>query len=158
VSNPSIYSYWLALLLLPLTTAPAFAEPPGQIGGTVHDVTGGSLTGVAITIEGPAPRATATDSDGTFTFPELPPGDYVLSAALTGFQSSTRTLHVVAGQKTTISLTLAVQLLQSAIVTAEKTGARDVQTTPIAVSVLPGGELGRMEAHTVTSALSLLIG
>lgn len=155
VSNPSIYSYWLALLLLPLTTAPAFAEPPGQIGGTVHDATGGSLTGVAITIEGPAPRATATDSDGTFTFPELPPGDYVLSAALTGFQSSTRTVHVVAGQKTTISLTLAVQLLQSAIVTAEKTGARDVQTTPIAVSVVPGGELERMEAHTVADIAGL---
>ena len=48
-----------------------------------------------------------------------------------------------------MSLTLTVLLQEQTVVTAAKTGERDVQTTPMAVSVLPGAELQRAEAHTV---------
>ena len=46
-------------------------------------------------------------------------------------------------------MTLTVLVLEQTVVTAARTGEADVQTVPMAVSVLPGIELARMQDHTV---------
>ena len=46
-------------------------------------------------------------------------------------------------------MTLTVLILEQALVTAARTGEADVQTVPMAVSVLPGIDLARMQHHTV---------
>jgi hypothetical protein len=48
-----------------------------------------------------------------------------------------------------ISLTLTVLILEQTVVTAARTGEADVQSIPMAVSVLQGTELARMQDHTV---------
>ena len=48
-----------------------------------------------------------------------------------------------------MSLTLRVQILEQTVVTASKAGEADVQATPMAVTVLTGTELARMQDRTV---------
>ena len=48
-----------------------------------------------------------------------------------------------------MSLTLRVQYLEHAVVTASKSGEADVQATPIAVTVLAGSDLARMQDRSV---------
>ena len=54
-----------------------------------------------------------------------------------------------AAQASVASLTLTVRILEQAVVTAAKAGEADAQTIPMAVSVLPGTELARMQNRSV---------
>ncbi len=57
--------------------------PQGTINGKVT-MQGGSAAGVAVFLYGPLNGATATASDGSFTFEAVPDGDYVLRAVIRG--------------------------------------------------------------------------
>jgi TonB family protein len=72
------------------------AEPGlfGEISGSVADASGNLLPGVTVTIrskEDTNGRDTVmwTDAKGEYRFPNVPPGTYMLSAALTPFQTIT---------------------------------------------------------------------
>jgi iron complex outermembrane recepter protein len=127
----------------------AHAQPFGQVRGSVKDTTGGALIGVRLTLRGPANRVTETGPDGHFAFEDLPNGEYELTAVLGGFVPAHRTFRLVREETVTLPLTLSVQLLEQTFVTAAKTGERDVQTIPLAVSVLPAADLERVQVHTV---------
>jgi hypothetical protein len=74
--------------------APAAQTTTGTILGEVRDTTDGTLPGVSVTVVNQATGATrevATDARGAYSFPALPPGDYTVTATLTGFQSLKRT-------------------------------------------------------------------
>jgi iron complex outermembrane recepter protein len=100
-------------------------------------------------------RVTRTGPEGHFEFRNLPEGNYELTAVLAGFAPARRTLRLVPGQSAALSLTLSVALQEEVVVTASKTGERDARETPIAVSVLPGEELQRAQAHTVAALAGL---
>ena len=87
----------LGALALALTLAgalPAYAQlDRGTISGTVKDAQGGVVPGVTVTVINTAtqqPRTTVTDGTGFYTFPNLPPGRYDVSAELQGFKKATR--------------------------------------------------------------------
>ena len=115
----------------------------------VLDATGLPLVGAAVTLRGAVGKDTQTNAEGQFDFQGLAEGNYELSASVHGFAPVRQTIQLMARQRSTVSLTLAVALLKQTVVTAEKTGAVDAQATPIAVSVLSGDTLARMQAHTV---------
>ncbi len=73
-----------------LAAATAAAQPiTGSILGAVADAQGGALPGVAVVLSSDqlpgGPRTGVTDARGQYRFPNLPPGDYVLTATLPGF-------------------------------------------------------------------------
>ena len=73
-----------------LAVAPAFAQQAGTITGTATDEQGAVLPGVTVTVESAAlitPRSTTTGAGGSYSHPALPPGDYSVSFALSGFQT-----------------------------------------------------------------------
>ncbi len=73
-----------------LAGAPAFAQQTGTITGTATDEQGAVLPGVTVTVESAAlitPRSTTTGAGGSYSHPALPPGDYSVSFALSGFQT-----------------------------------------------------------------------
>jgi hypothetical protein len=75
----------VALLCCGLSVA---QETTGFIMGVVVAEDGLELPGVTVVIESPAMQGTrvaVTDSDGRFRFPAIPPGEYSLQAALSGF-------------------------------------------------------------------------
>jgi hypothetical protein len=66
----------------------------GGIQGTITDTTGGALPGATVTITSPATKLTRTvftDKDGNYFIPELPLGEYTLTAELNGFAPQTVT-------------------------------------------------------------------
>jgi iron complex outermembrane receptor protein len=141
---------WTACVLaLPVT---AMAQPVSQLSGVVRDTTGSALPGVTVTITGAAlvaPQTLVTNEQGRYELDALPAGRYLVSASLSGFETRTAWVDVEAGPATR-DLTLDVSSFSDRVtVTATKTGAADVQTTPIAVTALPGRTLEQLGIQTV---------
>ncbi len=85
------------------------APVTGTISGTVTSSTGGTLSGVAVTItDGKTVRNTTTTSSpaGGFSLTGLPPSSYSVTFSLSGYQSSTVLVHLQPGQSATASATL----------------------------------------------------
>ena len=90
-----------------------------------------------VTLHGPSDKLTQTDSEGQFDFQSLPDGQYELTATLPGFAPARKIARLIAAERSAVSLTLTVLILEQTVVTAARTGEADVQTVPMAVSVLP---------------------
>ena len=84
----------VALLSFALLSVPAFGQVSASISGTITDISQAVLPGAAVTAlnvdTGVETRATVNNA-GVYNFPSLQPGNYTLSADLSGFQKSTRT-------------------------------------------------------------------
>ena len=113
------------------------------------------MPGVRLTIRGVAGRTTDTGAAGDFAFPDLPEGDYEISAELSGFEPQGRAVRVRAGERVAVSFPLRVALVEKTIVTAAKTGGRDVQETPIAITAVSQADLGRLGTQTIEGAPAL---
>ena len=88
-----------------LTSAPAFAQAPLSdpkpvattaravrtvVTGLVSDESGSPVQGAMVTAIGATMALVTTDPRGRFSFPDLPRGEYVVRARLTGFAASAR--------------------------------------------------------------------
>jgi hypothetical protein len=83
----------------------------GRLVGTTVDESGTELPGVTVTIDSPAliggARTKVTDTRGEFVFLSLGPGNYSISAAITGFTTQERTgLKVPLGGAAVVNLTM----------------------------------------------------
>jgi iron complex outermembrane receptor protein len=141
-----------AACLLAVGMDAAATQPEGRLAGVVRDATGSVLPGVTLTVAGPAlkaARTTVTDDHGGYVLDSLPAGRYLVTAALAGFESRTTEVDVE-GASATLDLILAVSSFSERMtVTATKTGTADIQSTPIAVTVLPAQTLEQLGIQTV---------
>ncbi len=107
----------LSVFLLAVLTIPIFSQSreTGAILGKVMDDQKNPLPGVNVLLTGKnlmGRREFITDAQGTFRFPALPPGEYVLRAALQGFRTvEQKGIRLT----TTVSLTLDLVMIPSAI-------------------------------------------
>ena len=130
----------LSIVLLVLAgVAVASAQTVGaSLRGTVTDSSGGALPGATVTILNVgtgASRELQTDSAGRYTAPLLPPGDYEVHVALTGFQPyARRGLRLAVGQDAALDVKL--ELGQLAEVVTVSGAAPNVDLTSGAVSGL----------------------
>ncbi|WP_456428762.1 TonB-dependent receptor domain-containing protein [Rhodocaloribacter sp.] len=111
--------WFLFMLTLTLTLPAARAQRPGAIAGMVVDEHDDAVIGAGVIIVGTL-RGTATDADGRFEIGPLRPGAYTLEARALGYRPATRTVTVVAGQTTTVTLRLHSRpvLLEGIVVSA----------------------------------------
>ena len=78
-----------------LASAPHAQLAGGSITGTITDIQGGALSGVAITLQGTDITQTfTTATDGRYRFLDLAPGSYSVAAAREGFTTIVR-VHVI---------------------------------------------------------------
>ena len=118
----------LVLLLVAMlaTTHAAFAQrTSGGISGTITDSTGGVLPGVNVTAtctETNQARTAISDTQGGFTFPELPVCLYRVNAELPGFKTVSRDAPVVANGVAKVDFKLEVGA-QSETITVEASSA-----------------------------------
>jgi hypothetical protein len=84
----------------------------GSLRGTATDPQGAVLPGVSISVSSatvPGLRASTTDQRGEFRVPDLPPGEYTLTAELDGFSRFVRAgILVNAGLNITLDITMSV--------------------------------------------------
>jgi iron complex outermembrane recepter protein len=130
----------------------AAAQPSGQLTGVVRDTTGSVLPGVTVTVTGAAlsaPRTVVTEGHGEYVVDALAAGRYLVTAAFSGLEPSSTEIDVGA-ITATLNVVLAVSSLSERVtVTATKTGAADVQSTPIAITAFSATALEQMGVHTV---------
>lgn len=115
----------LAVALLLASSPVLFAQrTTGTISGVVKDSSGAPLPGVAASVTGPnvvGSQTSTSGSDGFYRLGNLPPGEYQLSFALTGFKPLTRrSVRVTVGSVSEENASLELGQLQEAVeVTAE---------------------------------------
>ena len=138
--------------LIALGTIVASAQPVARLSGVVRDTTGGMLPGVTITVTAATSmesRNVVTDEHGRYLLDPIPTGRYLVRAAFSGFDSWHTGIEIGA-KGTTLDIVLAVSSISERVtVTATKTGAADVQSTPVAITVLPNRALDYIGIHTV---------
>ena len=110
----------------------------GTISGTVTDQSGAAVPGAAITITNTdtgSVRQSETGATGRYEAPNLPVGNYDVSAQLTGFQTSVRAgIGLSVGRTALVDIVLQVgEVAQAVTVTGEATF---VETTSATVSQL----------------------
>src|SRR5215212_3948257 len=110
-----------AVVMLSLGLAPSAAaqRTTGQIIGKVVDESGSVLPGVTVTLRGAvvagAPTV-VTSETGVYRFPVLPPGDYTVEYALSGFSTLRReAIPVAVGAVVELDATLKVGSLEESV-------------------------------------------
>ncbi len=140
-----------AACLLTAGMEAVWAQVEGRLSGVVRDAAGNVLAGAAVTVAGTVqapPRTVVTDDLGGYVLGSLPPGRYVVTAALEGFEP--RATRIDIEGPVTLDLILVPSLLSEKVtVTATKAGGADIHSTPIAVTVVPERELGQLGIRSV---------
>ncbi len=125
------------VLLLVLLAWPAWA---GDLTGRVADRSGGVLPGSTVTILNIADgktRSVTADAEGRYRFDDLAPGTYVVTALLTGFSESARTVVVSSGSAmVSADFTLDLGVLRSETTVTAARGARDTRMVPLRVDTI----------------------
>jgi hypothetical protein len=123
----------ILLVVSSMAIVPASAFAQATLSGVVKDTSGAVLPGV--TVEAASPvllekvRTAVTDGTGQYRLPELPPGLYTVTFALTGFSTVKHEAIELAGVAvTTINVDLRVGTVQETITVTGETPIVDVQS------------------------------
>ncbi|RLQ93334.1 carboxypeptidase regulatory-like domain-containing protein [Falsibacillus albus] len=84
---------------------------PGSISGAVQNLVGNPITGnniqiTLLSLQNTPLLNTVANSDGTFTLPDIEPGNYFIKAAVSGYNSMTTPISVSSGIATNVTLRL----------------------------------------------------
>ncbi|MGH9334690.1 MAG: carboxypeptidase regulatory-like domain-containing protein, partial [Vicinamibacteria bacterium] len=108
----------------------------GSIFGTVNDSSGGRLPGVTVTVTSPQlirGRETRVTSDqGAYRVPSLPPGTYVVTFELSGFQTMKREgILLLAGQSLAVDAHLELAQIQEAVTVSGEAPLVDTRSSAL---------------------------
>jgi len=78
----------------------------GVVKGTVTDSKGGSLPGVTVKLDGVVSLNKATDVNGSYSFANLPAGNYTLTFTFVGYRTVTKTIALGEGQESVVNVEL----------------------------------------------------
>jgi hypothetical protein len=123
----------LAAALLAAPTVLAQGLQTGTLTGSVVDQANLPLPGVAVTVTSPAlqgARTVATDANGVYVVPGLPPGTYTVRFELAGMRPADASPRIDLGRTSSVDAVMQVSLVESVHVTA---------ATPSLVASTTGG-------------------
>jgi hypothetical protein len=107
------------LCLLVCVSIPAYAQVNATVTGTVVDASAALVPGVTVTAQNTATgimTTRVTNESGSYDFPSLQPGTYILSANLPGFQTATfNNVQLGQAQQVRLNFTLQVGALTQGI-------------------------------------------
>jgi iron complex outermembrane recepter protein len=145
-----------AVLAILLVQADLQAQGAGRIAGTVRDLAGNPLAGVVVALAGDPGLEASTDAEGRFVLEPVPMGEHLITATLADLAGATLSVRVADRETAVVTLTLSIRIADVVIVTADKTGERDLQAVPAAVSALSNQQLAQREAHTISDLAGLV--
>ncbi|HTV82007.1 MAG TPA: TonB-dependent receptor [Acidobacteriaceae bacterium] len=126
------------LTLLGLLAGPlAHASLPGQVQGIVHDPQHRPIQGAHIALDAAHSAlafSAASDANGYFSIPAVPPGVYTIAVSSRGFATTRQTLLVTSSGSPVLHFPLAIAAAhETAVVHAEQNTANPNSVTPTTV-------------------------
>lgn len=106
-----------------------------------------------VQLHGPIERRVHTDTEGRFSFSDLPPGEYTLRVELEGFNRATETIRVTPGQTTSLSISLTLAPLTDTMTVTATLAQQRLGDVPTMISVLTHDEIKRSAGLTVDDVL-----
>jgi hypothetical protein len=122
------------------TAVPAYAQgggasSTGTIQGRVTDAQGAVLPGVTVTATSPSAlgtQTTVTSETGNYRFPAIPPGTYVVTYDLPGFNTIRREgISIALGFTATVNVELALATLQETVTVTGESPLIDTSATRV---------------------------
>jgi TonB-dependent receptor len=146
---------------LGLTLSAQAQSGKGTISGRVTDSSGGALIGAQISVQ-PKGVGVVSDAKGQFFINDLDPGSYTLSITYVGFEPSTKTVTVTAGQAANVDVTLDVEsqnlkvLVNAERASGEAEAVNRELTADNIVQVLPSEVIRSLPNANMADALGRL--
>lgn len=113
------------------------ASAQGTVTGSVADQTGGMLPGASVSLTGAGERRfETTDGAGTFTFANVPPGSYDVSADLSGFAQGTVRVTVDGSTAPPLRLVLNTATINDTVVVSASKTDVTLLNAPATMSVI----------------------
>jgi hypothetical protein len=158
---------WQFALVVLLAASTVFAQQqPGGIAGLVRDTSGAILPGATVEAASPAliekVRSVSTDGEGRYSIVNLPPGNYVVTFTLTGFNTLRREgIQITTGFTATVNGDLQVGSLEETVTVSGAAPLVDTQNvvqqqvvTSALLAALPTGTKSIESLLVVTPGLS----
>src|SRR5260370_5056767 len=124
--TPTVLMFVLVVVAVPCLRGQI--STTGGIAGVVTDPTTAVVSGVSVTltnVDSGSSSSTTTNSQGSYNFPLLQPGNYSVSARAAGFQTIVMTVTVALGSSVTANLQLSISSHNETVeVTEEVTGVQ----------------------------------
>src|ERR1039458_7288009 len=89
-------------LIFFLFASAALTQDLGKVRGVVHDAQHRPIPGAAVTLRAQAStwsQTTQSNSEGEFSFADVPVGDYTINIAAAGFNPQTHSISVVRSEE-----------------------------------------------------------
>ena len=145
-----------SVLVLFLTLVSAAQSNSARITGSVADSQGGRVAGANVKIYERDNRLQATvvaDEQGSFNFPRLAPGEYVLEIGAAGFAPFTEKIQVAAGEDKNLNISLTVSAVAVEVIVTASGTAQSVDEVSKAVTVIGADEIERRDEITIAESL-----
>jgi len=146
-------------LLLCLLAPLAFTQSKetGAIVGSVRDEEGTALPGVVVTVTSPnlmGARTFATNAQGEYRFPALPPGEYVVKAELQGFATVVQEkVRLTTTTRLTIDFTLKLAAVEEQVTVIAQSPTVDIKSSETASVTLTNELLRNIPYSQFTSSI-----
>src|SRR5262245_40868228 len=125
-------------LWLGACVTPVYAQN-AQVVGAVKDASGAVIPGATITARNVSTgftRIAVTEANGDYRLPSLPPGQYAVSAELTGFSTETRPdITLIIEQTATINFTLKPAALSETVTVTGESPIVDITKSDVSTAV-----------------------
>src|SRR5579864_8238729 len=111
----------LLIFVIVTSTMTLHAQGTGTISGTVTDESGAVIPNATVIVTNKATGAArnlTANTEGLYSAPSLPPGDYEVRVEIQGFRTLVRDAQVVAGGSTTVDMSMSLGTTQE-VVTVE---------------------------------------
>src|SRR5215469_11379749 len=137
----------------------ARAQNSATVSGTVTDPTGGVVPKATVEIHNPVSgygRTTETDTNGNFSFPNVPFNPYHLTVSLPGFNTYSQDVDVRSAVPSNLKIALTLAGSTSNV-TVEATGADLIETEPTPHTDVDRDLFDKLPLESSTSSLSSLV-
>ncbi len=127
------------IILLSLATAALFAQGTpaptggrGSVQGTVKDATGGIIRAASVMLSNDSGtvQTVASGQDGTYTFRNIPAGNYTISATFKGLQQANASIVTVTALQTASANITLVPATQKEVVNVNDSATTSISTEP----------------------------